>query len=73
MATAGDMDLSQDLKERGDWDDLRRDSRVAVRKGTAWTKAGSLDPAGLFMGWGMWPAHVMGARLCVGTSGNEAG
>lgn len=43
MATAGDMDLSQDLKERGDWDDLRRDSRVAVRKGTAWTKAGRLE------------------------------
>lgn len=73
MATAGDTGLSRDLKERGDWGDLSRDSRAAVGRGTARTKAGRLDPAGLFMGWGMWPARVMGARLCVGTGGNEAG
>lgn len=51
MATAGDRDrdLSQDLKESGDWDDLSRGEKACLERGTIWTKTGRLDPAGLSM------------------------
>lgn len=53
MATAGDRnrDLSQDLKERGDWDDLSKGEKAYLGRGTIWTKTGRLDSAGLFMQW----------------------
>lgn len=46
--------------------------KACLGRGTAWTKAGRLDPW-LFMVWGKWPACVMGARVCGGVRGNKAG
>lgn len=40
MATAGDRDrdLSQDLKESGDWDDLSRGEKACLGRGTIWRR-----------------------------------